>query len=210
MGKTIDTKNSSARLAAAVIVAGLVMSGCSAEEPEPDFKPTMPPSKSSSALDGEDEEAQPNPAASPDLKPPPIPPEIEEKTLEGAEAAARYYIDAFNYGYAMRDSEPMKEISLPECETCQSHIELIETIEDNKQIFDGGFVELEAASDIFDNGNEIVMEFPSRQEPFVLLNPDGSIEGSSNGSRLITSVLAAYENTSWKIRATSHEMADER
>ncbi len=209
MGKTTDTKKSSSgRLAAAVIAAGLVIAGCSAEEPEPDFTPTMPPSKSSSTLDGEDEEAQPNPAASPDLKPPPIPPEIEEKTLEGAEAAARYYIDAFNYGYAMRDSEPMEFISLTKCESCAIHIDSIQELASQNRMFLGGWIELEDTDEIYKDGEQFLVTFPGNQEPFSILETNGDVVTKGDGGPFTAKLLAKFEDGQWKISATANEQVD--
>lgn len=200
-----------------VIAAGLVMSGCSTEEPEPDFKPTLPASKSSSALDGEDEtapvdedeEAQPNPAASPDLKPPPIPPEIEEKTLKGAEAAARYYIDAFNYGYLAYDSEPIEELSLADCTTCFHHVNTIELLKEQNQRLQGGTVEIEPAAEIYDDGDRVVVEFTATQEPYKVLNTDDSIDKTNKGAHVTMKIMASWEDTSWKIRATDNEKVAE-
>jgi len=204
-------------VATAAIAAGLVIAGCSAEEPGPDFTPTLPPSKSSSALDGdeetapvdEDEEAQPNPAASPDLKPPPIPPEIEEKTLEGAEAAARYYIDVFNYGYSSYDTEPIESISLPDCETCAHHVEVIRNLKDQEQTFDGGNVEADSESSFYENGDRIVVELIVRQAPSKIVNVDGSVEKTNNAEHIVMWILANWQETGWKIGATDNEEAPE-
>ena len=214
MGKTTDTKKfSSGRLAAAVIAAGLVIAGCSAEEPEPDFTPTLPPSKSSSALDGEDEtapvsedeEAQPNPAASPDLKPPPIPPELEEKTLEGAEAAARYYVEVFNYGLMAYDGKPLEDHSMPECETCVNHLNSIEIFTNKKQTVNGGIVEIGAEVEMHDTGDRVVVDFIATQAPYEIVNHDGSVEKTGERTQRKMRILTSFEKNKWMIRATANE-----
>ena len=43
----------------------------------------------------------------------------KEKSKEGLEAFAKYWFSLVNYGYETGDTNPVKELSGPECELCQ-------------------------------------------------------------------------------------------
>lgn len=49
---------------------------------------------------------------------PPMPPEAQEMTNEGAEAFVRYWFDLANYAQATGDTDPLMAQSGPECDMC--------------------------------------------------------------------------------------------
>ena len=76
-------------LAAGLVAAGLLLSGCGGDSPEP--KPLPKDSKSS-------------PSASPSATPPEMPAAAKKKTKAGAIAFVRHYVELINY--AGRSGEP--------------------------------------------------------------------------------------------------------
>src|SRR5690625_3143126 len=58
-----------------------------------------------------------------DPEPPEMPDEVCESTLEGAEAAARYYIRAYEYGFAALDAAPLEKVCMEGSRTCTENIE---------------------------------------------------------------------------------------
>src|SRR5690625_456585 len=107
----------STALAALVLSATAV--GCAAEEPED--KPYVPQITHSPQEPADDENADEGKSIEPEvaedvesggseLEPPEIPDEIYENTLEGAEAAARYYYQAFEYGTQTYNTAPLEFI----------------------------------------------------------------------------------------------------
>lgn len=59
---------------------------------------------------------------------PVMPAAVKENTPEGAEAAVKYWWEAVNYLQQTNDPEPLKSISMEECNLCSAHIKTIKRI----------------------------------------------------------------------------------
>lgn len=106
------------RLAAGLIAAGLVVSGCGGSaEPQPLPGPTATPS--------------PGESASP--TPPEMPSAAKAKTKAGAIAFARGFLDALNYSGATGDTAPLRALYAPLCTRCEAIADSID-----KTYGDGG------------------------------------------------------------------------
>jgi len=90
-------------LAAGVMAAGLLLSGCGGDSPEP--KPLPKESKSS-------------PSASPSATPPAMPAAAKQESDRAVEAFARHYVDVINYTARSGEREPIDTLSADGCESC--------------------------------------------------------------------------------------------
>jgi hypothetical protein len=53
-----------------------------------------------------------------------MPPQASEDSPEGAAAFVKHYVDVFNYAAATGDVEELSRLSSPDCDGCQSYIDL--------------------------------------------------------------------------------------
>jgi hypothetical protein len=91
-------------LATVLLASGLVLAGCSDEEPQP------PPKTSGNSPTAVTTSAAP--VAAPTL------PTAATADPEGAEAFVRYFWDVFNYTYASGDTQLLRSISDKSCKFC--------------------------------------------------------------------------------------------
>jgi hypothetical protein len=138
------TNQTSRRVLAATITAGaLLLPGCTIGEPDdditaPSFAPVSPePSQSEAAPSSEEPSTEATVAA------PPLPPEATEQTPEGAVAFTEWWFDTLNYATQTGDTDALRAASDPECGTCQSYIEEIESAYEAGGRIDGGLFEVQ-------------------------------------------------------------------
>ncbi|MEJ5913550.1 DUF6318 family protein, partial [Pseudokineococcus sp. 1T1Z-3] len=86
--------------------------------------------------------SEPTPTAEPTQTPPPLPPEAGTGDAVGAEAFIRHFFDVSNYAYRTGDTEPLREISDPECRTCSLTLEDVDLTYQKGNVIDGGQVTL--------------------------------------------------------------------
>lgn len=102
------------------MVALLLLGACSSEptplEPEPSRSVTSAPTAT----------------------PPPMPDQAEQDSPEGAAAFVKHYVDVFNYAAATGDVEELSRLSSPDCEGCQSYIDLYRKTYEDGGYFKGG------------------------------------------------------------------------
>jgi hypothetical protein len=71
---------------------------------------------------------QPDPApttsSTPSIAVPTMPAQASEDSPEGAAAFVKHYVDVFNYAAATGDVDELSKLSSPDCEGCQSYIDL--------------------------------------------------------------------------------------
>jgi len=92
-------------LAAGLVAAGLLLSGCGGDSPEP--KPLPTDSKSS-------------PSESPSPTPPVMPAAAKKKTKGGAIAVTRGFLAALNFAGATGDTKPLRALYVPLCTRCEA------------------------------------------------------------------------------------------
>ena len=112
-------------MAVALTCAVALLGACSDDEPE-----APPTSTASSPSISETTETTPAPT------PPSLPPEATTPDAAGAAAFVRHWFDLVSYAYATGNTEPIRNASTAECESCNN---ILETIED--QYTDGGRIE---------------------------------------------------------------------
>ena len=91
------------RLVALVMAAALLFAGCTEDRPkEPD--PTTKPSPTATV--------------------PSMPAEATQKTVGGAAAFVKHYVDVLNYASNTGDVKELQKLSDPKCEGCNTYIDL--------------------------------------------------------------------------------------
>ena len=109
------------RFGGIVLATALVLSACSSDPApkEPD------PSKATTAT-------------TPAVALPTMPPQASEDSPEGAAAFVKHYVDVFNYAAATGDVKELSRISAPDCQGCQSYIDLYRDTYKKGGYFKGG------------------------------------------------------------------------
>ncbi len=74
--------------------------------------------------DPEPKEPKPTTSATPTATAPTMPAQAKENTPEGASAFVAHYIEVLNYASNTGDVEFLSQLSSPDCDGCQSYIEL--------------------------------------------------------------------------------------
>lgn len=190
--------------ASSLLVLGL-LAGCAGAEPEPTFTPSLPDS-TPAPNDDPEPDADVDPVD--ELEPPEIPDELSENTVEGAEAAARFYIDALNYGYATLDSDPLQEISLNDCGTCQLHVSSIEEMRDVGRKMIGGEINMEEDLELYHENDRYLVSFSIIQDALEVKDEDGNLVSERVLTPGTANIITKFTEDGWKVHATSNE-ADE-
>ncbi|QDB80006.1 hypothetical protein FE251_11910 [Georgenia wutianyii] len=109
------------RLAVAACVAGLFATGCSGDgEPEPSG--TTPVTAEPSDPPGSVKPTSPAPGPTP-WPEPTRPAAMDRDDIEGAKAAAQYFLELYPYVYATGDLDEWRAMSGPECQFCEGAAE---------------------------------------------------------------------------------------
>jgi len=178
--------------------------GCSGDQPAPTFTPrAVAPSGSSE--DANTSEPSPDPTEDDKLPAPALPPEIADFDLDGAEAVARYYLAALDYGYSSNDSYPMQLISRPTCGTCARHIAAIDDLSAENARYVGGAIRYEEPIERSEIENEALIVFRVTQDPSSTIDAEGTTIFSGSGTTVIMEILLHFENEKWRIEAVSGE-----
>jgi len=106
------------RLVVGVVVTGLLAAGCSTD-PKGSAQPTEEPTRATTVEPSEPEPSSPAPAPEPTPWPEPTrPPEMARNDVEGAKAAAEYFLALFTYVHLTGDLAAWNDISHPDCMFC--------------------------------------------------------------------------------------------
>jgi len=112
-----------AGLVAPLVAAGLLLSGCGGDSPEP--KPLPKDSKS-------------EPSASPSPTPPAMPAAAKRKTKAGAIAFTKTFIKTLNYSGASGDTAPFRRLFIAPCTRCEATADGIDKTYSAGGYFRGG------------------------------------------------------------------------
>ncbi|WP_413452174.1 DUF6318 family protein [Georgenia phoenicis] len=183
-----------------VLCAGLLLlAGCS-DEADPGPSSTAPTSTTSAST--------PAPALEPTPWPEPTrPAAMERDDIEGAKAAAEYFLALYPYVYATGDLEEWEEMSHPECEFCRS------TSDDVTEVFaEGGrgtggafTVDEVFASPPDDEFEHFRVELVGAEEPSRLLSDDGTVASSTTGGPGSYFVAVLRADDQWLVRGALAE-----
>lgn len=155
------------------LVAGTLVGGCTAGEPEPTPITPVETRSSSSAP----ETSEPTVAA------PELPAEAMQQTPQGAAAFAQYWVALMNYAYATGDTAPLEAATDPQCSECQGLIDDFTTSLDGGNRLEGGRVSVSnvVGGEVPDNGLYVVTA-SFEQEAATSIGPSGNVVESMPAS----------------------------
>src|SRR5699024_5882929 len=181
--ETVKTRIRLMSTALAAMVLGVFAVGCAAEEPED--KPYVPqithsPQEPADDETGVDAGGGPNAAedlegGGSELEPPEIPDEIYENTLEGAEAAARYYFRAYEYGVYKQDTAPLEFICHEESSTCAENIATVKALQERNRTFTGGGITDHKTQEVHEYDAEVIMTIPITEGAITIYDEAGEV-----------------------------------
>jgi hypothetical protein len=142
--------------------------------------------------------------------PPPLPAAVSVKSKAGAEAAWRYFLLTWAYGFQTGDSYPLSLISDPSCKFCQSLVEDIDaTRRDGHRLRGGDFTMTAYASIATDKtGDAYLISAMTSQAAGTLVDDTGKTVSTGaadpNGP---FDALVWFRDGRWRVfrAATSHE-----
>lgn len=124
------------RLGGALVAVGLTAVGCSDADGEP--TPTSGPTVSESPSEAPSSPEPTSPAPGPTPWPEPTrPAAMERDDVEGAKAAAEYFLAFYPYVYVTGDLGQWNALSHPECEFCASVEANVQTLHSDGGYSDG-------------------------------------------------------------------------
>lgn len=122
------------RFLTATAVAALLLSGCSDDEPTPEFSDDVTASSTAA-----DPSTTPVTESSPTAPvEPALPAEAEEATKAGAEAFVRYYVELIDFAQASGDVRGLTDAASRSCGTCSAGARSIERIHERGGRIAGG------------------------------------------------------------------------
>jgi hypothetical protein len=172
--------------AAVVLVAALLSAGCSSEAGEPDALPSLPSTSAS-------------PSAAPSSA---VPPSAQAETPEGARAFARYWFEVLNRAASTGDTEELRTLSHPACESCTRFADSIDFLYTDGGGIRGGVFTLTAVESPADKG---VAEVPVTVVYDVTeteqLNKDGSVRKRIAPLRQVAGEMSIQRvGDGWQVR----------
>jgi hypothetical protein len=159
-------------MAVLVVAVAAVVTGCSADEPQPSAE--LPPASSSSA--------EPTPELPPlgpkDL---PMPAGARVKDESGAEAFLRYYMDVYNHAQRTMDSTFLRQFSRG-CETCDRIADDLDADLASGYAYEGGDVRIDSLSKPSVNTEQAQLAFTLTQEALALTRNGNAVDDLTFGA----------------------------
>lgn len=182
------------RIFTALTVGGLVtgLGACSSAEPAP-----APSTPSSAAPTPE----QPSETAT-TVPHPQRPEAMERDDVEGAIAAAEYFIELYPYVYATGDLEEWEEISDADCQFCQGVADSASELRDSGGYGEGPVIEV-SGREVFpraDEQNQLIVELSAEEGASRHLDSRGEAIKESDGGPLEILVAVSYDEAEWLVR----------
>lgn len=138
----------------------------------------------------------PEPAPSPTL-----PPDITDRDVDGAEAAARYVLDLYIYTLSTQDTEPWQSVSYEGCVFCQGVLDTVAEDRDSGQVFTGGEITILEAETEKLNPSAYGVTLQVKQAPTQKWTLDGAPISAPDSGWAGWALLVMYqEGDSWYLR----------
>lgn len=188
---------------AGVLVASVVLSACGGAGPAGQALPTS----DSGASAEPSSTASARPSAPRDSSPSPTPPAsssrpsaAEEKSKEGAQAFARYYLDVYNSALANGAVDVLAGLGTEGCETCSAFVSRIRKAYDAGGSIQGGRVKVLASSASEPlNGLPIAVEMKVSIGKERDLDREGNTTAQFPGEIATIVFLPRWERDAWSI-----------
>ena len=173
----------SGALVGALVLALLVLAGCSDDPPSG----SPPPSTSSS----------PTSSASTPSGPPTMPAAAKGRTAEAAEAFVRYYVDLINYATATLDTSAMEAVSLRSCENCQSIVTIAKNMKDGGRHYEGGRWDVASVEEVSAPSGTRTFQMVVRVGDLKVVAADGGVDTVEAKRTLVT--VGVRRDGGWKV-----------
>jgi len=103
-----------------------------------------------------------------------MPAAVKVKNQAGAEAAFRYWLETYTYGFATGDANPLTSMSTPECKFCTGVIEDVWDSQTDGEYYVGGRNEVVAlASHSFEGTDSYIVVATIDQQRAVIVDKNG-------------------------------------
>lgn len=181
-------------VSAFVVTAMLALTACSPDEPEPTGTPTVTPT------------VTPTPTPS-RTSAPERPAEMDRDDLEGAKAAAQYFLELHPYAYNTGDLEAWKAMSHPECIFCAGVVENVEKLHGEGGYEVGGDLVFESV-DAFEpvEGNEFHgVDAVLQQGSSAVHDAAGALVRETQPGRYLMLMALSLQDDGWAVREVTPE-----
>ncbi|MCC3269947.1 DUF6318 family protein [Arthrobacter gengyunqii] len=199
------------RLGALGLAAILLLGGCSGSTGEPNAEaaensPSSPSSsESTSPMESAAPSATPTPTAaykpataeSPaENVPLPVMPDVaKEQSKEGLETFGEHWFDLVNYGYETGETSPVRAISAPDCERCESFYADVNEGYVNDDWIQGGHLR------VISRGTQFIQTPEGRFQLILSIRQDASFNRGPNG-KIYHEAAADEESSAFIMEAT--------
>ncbi|MFN8076749.1 MAG: DUF6318 family protein [Kineosporiaceae bacterium] len=177
-------------MALAAVGVCLALTGCQGEQPPTAGAPTLAtPSTSSSA---------PSPTQLPEPTPPPA---VRVKNQAGAEAAFRYFLDTYTYGYATGNAIPLRGAVTDRCEFCLGIVESIGKLASSGEHYEHGGQEVTSLVSVRANDDAAyLLRVVVDQSRAVLVAEDGATKRTESATRAqALDSLVVWDGDRWRV-----------
>lgn len=132
---------------------------------------------------------------------------MERGDLDGAEAAAQYFLQLYPYAYNTGDLTEWEAMSHPECAFCASVIDRVTALHAEGGYETGGemVVEEVTASEPVPGNDFFGVDLVVDQRPGTKHTPDGQTVEEFGGLHVAVMVALRFDGENWAIREVSIE-----
>lgn len=185
----------------AVVVLAALLTGCTGE-------PTAEPSPTRTATASPTASPTPTPTSTPE---PERPAAMDDPGVDGAVAAATYFLSLYPYVYNTGDLTAWKALSHPECVFCASVMTNVDEMHSKGNHQVGPTVTVDAAvGREVDPGVFFAVDIDTTQGPSKELDPRGEvIDEMLDSTKIHVSIAVVREGGSWIIRGSEATVASE-
>jgi len=178
----------SLRMVAGLVVAVVLVGGCSSKHEANDTLPSASETSASPSLE---------PLGPADF---PMPDEARAESDVGAEATARYYLSLTSYSFKTLDTKPLRELSR-DCEFCSGLAQTIETDAAAGHRFIGGEVSVAQDAQVARDGTSTEVYVSVSQSALQVVDSSGAEVRSQPAYQVATSVIMEWQDArrSWLI-----------
>ena len=185
------------RAAAGMLAAGLFAAGCSDGERDPDTAEPATSAPASSPSSPMPTGPEPTPWPEPTR-----PVAMERDDIQGAKAAAEYFLSLYPYVYVTGDVEPWREMSHPECQFCAGVVENVEGLHSDGGFADGPAIEFVngSAQAPTDNYPYFSVRIEALEHASSRYDGGGDLVASQPGGTIDAEMAMEHADGGWRVR----------
>ena len=190
------------RVVAGVLAGGLLAAGCAGSGDQPG------PTESATDIASEEPSTSmpTSPAPGPTPWPEPSPPAAMERgDIEGAKAAAEYFLELHPYIFATGDVEAWESMSHPDCQFCEGASGHAQTLAEAGGYSTGGEYVVEGISATRVDDSRVLVEVDALELPSDEFSRDGEVLTSYPGGSTVYEFAVMFEDGSWIVRGVTWE-----